>query len=296
MKQFKNSLSVTGDPELLEAATKVLDSLGYIKLSYPYKNSHTYLITDFGNIKGEYGFNQCSNPRCITLNLPEQWEEFKRLASEEVKEELRIGDWAVFTGENGGIVTEYWTKGKVIQVASIRCNGIEAIGGATNVESGFRKATPEEIEKHLISEAEKKGFVKGAKVDCFDREGSQTQCGVEITGYSYKRMSALRHIKDGILLTKAGDLPYAIESCKLLPSAPSITIGGKQVEFQDTGAIIHGKFIYANEFKDQREVFRALQNAAINVQGILVKTCSGEEILITVKQINEIANHFEGGK
>jgi len=71
--------------------------------------------------------------------------------------EFKVGDAVVFTGKNGGIVTEYWTVGKVGIISSIMSNHFVfenkdnfncfSTGSGSNARESFRLATPEEIKK-----------------------------------------------------------------------------------------------------------------------------------------------------
>jgi hypothetical protein len=173
----------------------------------------------------------------------------KDLREEAKREEFKVGDWVVFTGKNGW-VTEFWTPGKVCKINEIDGNVLRTDGstssGASNLKSNFRKATPSEIEKHLIEEAEKKGFIKGAKVRMSRQGGNASQFGGEnpynldwrniaftITGET--RLFYGQHGNEYIVcfgLDFQGYKYFAYSTfIELTSSSPNIKIGSNKVEF-----------------------------------------------------------------
>jgi hypothetical protein len=98
-------------------------------------------------------------------------QELEALKLSAKEEEFKVGDWVKLIS-NGGCYNRH-RIGDVIKITGIEEHKIhdEILSGGYGYlsKSDLRKATTSEIETHLISEAEKKGFVKGAKVN---HEGS----------------------------------------------------------------------------------------------------------------------------
>lgn len=170
-----------------------------------------------------------------------------RLAGEKEEEEFKVGDWVHMVKTNiehsykdsdgrlGQVVAVYLGKLSEYQVKNI--NGLNIWCHK------IRKATPEEIEKHLIQEAEKKGFVKGAKVKVNNGiEGSvydaNTKVWLKSDSRNEREILGFRLLNNELLirLSIASDyIFYKQEILNLVPSHPQIEINGYKAEFKDWG-------------------------------------------------------------
>jgi hypothetical protein len=219
--------------------------------------------------------------------------ELKALAlkeKEEKKESLKTGDYC-FYNDKAAMLSPHWYNTdiqRVISMSPVIDHGLYNVvtdKGGSCAQWWLRKATEEEIKTHLISEAEKKGFVKGAKIKNW--QGNKARV---------TRLEYLRTASNGVdhMICVQDDLEQesCITSVELLPSTPSIGIGGKPVEFHENYVRIFDKPIPKERFSEIHEVFEPLLIHGINIQGVLVKKCNGDEVLITPKQIEAISNHF----
>lgn len=130
------------------------------------KQGTVYTKVDGNAANGAYWCNSDSTST-IPKEIVEQWEAV-------YKEELKVGDWAYFMGNDPENTTSYWTKGIIGKVRHIDRSLKEAPcvlvaledRNATNDFEEFRKATPEEIQKHLNS-LKQKVTVNQANGDSF---------------------------------------------------------------------------------------------------------------------------------
>ena len=157
------------------------------------------------------------------------------------KEEFKVGDWVTWSsGGTGRIVNhcksfaDSWSldvKGDLEQYNS--CS-----------ESGFRLATPEEIEKTLVEEAIKRGFKRGVKTKKHFPEYSDTY----INCISTMNHSEANYESGKDALRMGGGIIYHKGKwAEILPSYPQIEINGYKGEFFDWG-VKFGCQKYEKEF------------------------------------------------
>jgi hypothetical protein len=285
MKQFKNSLLVTSDyPELIEAAEKALNEVGYKTVDIFDKESNMLVAFSGGEI--QIGNNIVSEKTAIKLSLPSQWHELKRLAAELKEEEFKVGDWVVCLSGSSS-----FTEGKLYKVRELKDSignlGIEKddAGSSTNGKTHryWRLASDSEIESHLIKEAEKKGFVKGAKIK------NWTGVEVIITGFRYANKSYSFGYNALFVKDNTGAESH-ISSVELLPSTPQITIAKRSVEFFDNHIKLGCQTISAESILRLHAAHKQWDNtnkgapiSQINIQGEIIDG--------TI--IEEIANHYQ---
>lgn len=164
-------------------------------------------------------------------------------------------------------------------------------------------ATNEEIEKHLIQEAEKKGFVKGARVIASQSKDlvvyySTNKSWNKLMLHGETEIIGCRLIDNELLfqVKKSTDYVwYKIQALQLLPSCPQITINGYKAEFKEWGLDFNNgstkiakelfidlaKFNGISTKSDYRESNKHITSVAIG---------SGT---FRVDQIQEIAKYYE---
>jgi hypothetical protein len=195
-------------------------------------------------------------------------------------------------GQIGKVIkyTSFWNCDKIIVV---QVNNENYYLNFTTTYPPVRKITKEEIESHLIKEAEKKGFVKGAKV----KEGIIQEIYFFPTMPVGKHSDQIREYEkvNGVnflvIVTEWFSTP--LKECELLPSHPSITINGYKAEFKDWGLDFNNGCATSS-----KDVFISLDNfhgknswwSKSNKTLTSVKIGNGE---FTVKQIEEIANYYK---
>jgi hypothetical protein len=157
----------------------------------------------------------------------------KDLREEAKREEVvyKAGDWIIMIADYANI-----QKGEIHQIEERQCEGRDwwVMKGTAMapLEDLFRKATNEEIEKHLIDKAEKKGFVferyfEGVR-DCDYKDGAdwnpKKHKGKVGSGWRYDAP------KD-ILYNSGWDLFVVYEKGQWATLKHQITIGSNKVEF-----------------------------------------------------------------
>lgn len=95
-------------------------------------------------------------------------------------------------------------------------------------------ATPSEIESHLLQEAEKKGFVKGAKVTYSKHAGSEEidYLFIQCTTHRLAKCPPKDYSNCDVAIQLKNNGWAFLSECELLPSCPQITVGGHKVEFK----------------------------------------------------------------
>jgi len=301
MDKYKNSIAVQGSHNHLMAFIKDLQDIGYTEYVGP--GDHLDFVVTYRD--GRY----CKrNHDCgyDILTLPNEWEKAIKLASEvKVEEPFKVSDWVKckpgfsntghYDGPNYGGAG--YLEGRVFKIDAINFLSHGDLAVATSKEfshgvflKALEKPTKEEIESHLISEAEKKGFVKGAKVNVREGlgciPGTHTISSLEVDDIT----GTIIRVK--FVSGYASHLDYI----ELLPSTPQIKIGGKEVVFGVETVAILGKEVFGSNFIDTHKALTPLIKHGIKIQGIQVKTCDGAEFLVSVDHIKTIAEHFQGGK
>lgn len=170
-KQFKNSFGVKSDStSLLEAFVKEVEILGWKDQGHGAKGEKSLFFKGTGKVSGlennHYWYSSIGSEE-LYYNLPEQWNEAIKAASEiiEVKEEFEKGDYvtvdkkpSMWTGSAGGdcplydgptfpytgiiLNTKVWGREEDKQIGY----NIEGYGFCLSC-TDIRKATEEEIEK-----------------------------------------------------------------------------------------------------------------------------------------------------
>jgi hypothetical protein len=278
MKQFKNSLSVTGPTSLLKAFAEELRKIGWVNKFKSEPGDIRNILVTYHKEGGVYNFLSGESVNETTpIILPQDWNRALELAAELKEEEFKVGDWVYWSGSNKGVY-------KITD----KCRAFSDSWQVNNdpqtsmCETHLRKATDSEIESYLIKEAEKKGFAPGVKVKI--SHGTITT----ITGYKYKKHGAIEKDGEAIILTDLGYCPYSLKSLELLSSTPQITINGYKAEFLEDRV----RFGCAEIDKD---LFSFISNGAKDPwsgnRGIKYVTIGSGTF--TIEQIEEIANHFQ---
>lgn len=244
MANFKNTIEVRcEDIILLEAVEKKVIELGYEIVSSNNGWKSIYLLTG-----GIYQFgapNALFN--AIVLNIPSQWNEFVRLASEK-EEKFKVGDW---------VVCKEYPKEYIGVIHKIEDGKIYYKG--KDDKSNVRLATPQEIEAYLIAEAEKKGFVKGAKVIRYKKEFKDTFYNTvekkffDTSGLTDTRIiEELRILNSKVFAKVSKTTDYIlvdIEALRLLSSCPQIKVGSYEVEFFEDHIMVGCTKVDLNQIK-----------------------------------------------
>lgn len=260
MGRFKNSLSISGSKSLLKAFVDELHLLGYECTQFPniasrfdYIESKDFKPYVWVNHEGVCSlFNSGkftiadNNGNVIEKRffLPQDWNEALRLAGEKEEEEWKVGDFFKVVGGRR-------RDGEILRIKRIgsgeylQYEADVAEYGTDYSPDNMARVSPEEIEKHLLAEAEKKGFVKGAKVDpIHGKENTMRSfnggwCGNmaagvrEITGYTFRDNELLIEVSG----TVAGVF-FRMEGFSLIPSHPQIRLGQYDVEFFDNHIMV----------------------------------------------------------
>ncbi len=238
-------------------------------------------------------------------------EELKLSAKE--GETFKVGDYVImkYKQQNYCAGAGSFAKIQFIDINSVRvewlCDKSNNQMNGTYNKDFFRKATVEEIETFLRSEAEKKGFVKGAKVKLSKGGGNASDYNV-YNPYGLVCWEKLEFTLTGETRLWQGDVTKEYILCfellygsrkyfvynpyfELIPSHPSITVGGEYpVEFKEDYINVGCKTIPSHEISN---LFHALKswNSCKQTHGeIECVQINGYEI--TVKKLEEIVNHF----
>ncbi len=220
------------------------------------------------------------------IRLSKELQELKLSAKEE---EFKVGDYLIqtknFVGQSSkeGAISILTAVDKEYYYLDWLCDKSNGqMNGAYN-KNGLRKATVEEIEKHLISEAEKKGFVKGAKAKS-PHLGEFTIYEIAFRNYGGK--------SDEINIWSSPDeCRCFLDSAELIPSHPSIVIGGEyNIEFKEDYINIGCKTIPSHEIINLNHALKAWNSCKQSHGEIECVQINGYEI--SVKQIEEIAKHY----
>jgi len=219
-----------------------------------------------------------------------------KLSKIKEEEEFKVGEWYTWNDEAyKELLTAKEQKGRCFIYRSQRANSYDSskvvlqFDGYEAAPHWMRKATPSEIEQHLIKEAEKKGFVIGATIkhshSISDKIDSlelviELNCGnnsILVENY-FKRNGGYFLCA----LTKH-NLRLPLPECKLITSHPSIYIGSHKVEF------------YENSFKVGRTEYPKervieLYNVIKHISGFKSIQVSGYEV--TLNEIKSIADYY----
>jgi hypothetical protein len=165
-------------------------------------------------------------------------------------------------------------------------------------ESQFRKATTEEISSHLISEAEKKGFVKGAKVKAKGRNTRNCYSHQDFTLQDRQWYSDISGEIEEVRISKCNNVVIRLKSdvtlfleassFELIPSHPLIQIGKYQVEFKEDFITVGCKSINAPKIINLKKAIKEWNDCSSEV----IRSLDIQGNTVTVEQIEEIAKHY----
>jgi hypothetical protein len=241
----------------------------------------------------------------LELKMAEFQQELEALKLSAKEEEFKVGDWVTMTDNYCGLLTE----GCVYQILKRQSEGEkywildhERSGQKSSYlapkESQFRKATLEEIETHLISEAEKKGFVKGAKVKVTKKtddgylkatEGATEKILGLFNDEGQIHKFTLFNNKLYATLCSTAINAVSLECLELIPSHPQITVNGYTAEFKEDRVKFGCAEIDKNLFIDFIEFAKKGYRNNGNKYITSVTIGSGT---FTFGQIEEIAKHY----
>jgi hypothetical protein len=234
-----------------------------------------------------------------------QLEELKLSAKEE---EFKVGDWVVnidlvLWNSAADGAKNYRSKEPFVgRISTIGfCKTTKQLAYSINIDGNccgkskeqIRRATQLEIENFLISEAEKKGFVKGAKVR------DKTHSNTEEIEYLFIQCTTHRLAKcppkDFSECEASAQLKNSgwvfLSECELIPSHPSITINGKQVEFFDNHIKVGCKTIYSDSIK---RLYGAVSQWNSNTTGVPIHGIdfTSDGAIVSSNDLRQISEHF----
>jgi hypothetical protein len=226
----------------------------------------------------------------VSQILTKQLEELKLSAKEE---EFKVGDYVFILDKHDS----KYNNGEVVKVA--RMSDLHKVynsqfywlytdtgGNDIVLSKNTRKATKEEIESHLIKEAEKKGFVKGAKVKGTAYLGGKFSATIDKVTISFGTEYLFQLWRNN---TSEFWGIKNLSDAELIPSHPSITINGYKAEFKESLVKFGCAEIDTEIFRILNDAFNVRKNLGGNKSVTSVKIGNGE---FTVKQIEEIAKHY----
>lgn len=174
MKKFKNKIVAEGSQSLLKAFAEELEKLGYTQgpTNRLYVND-TKIVTPWGYDVNEpsyrYGYTTKGhyfNDDYKKYNLPQDWESALQAASELEEEKVKFEVGEYVWSDSGNV-----EKGKVLVGKLLTIDNFdETTPYKVTYQDGYiwcyniRKATPQEIEAHLKSIWEARGFKIGSRV------------------------------------------------------------------------------------------------------------------------------------
>jgi hypothetical protein len=227
--------------------------------------------------------------------------ELKALALKEKEEkEFKVGDWVIIIDYSADTSCPTHTNGDTGIIKSI--NKVDAkveVAGKGTANYGdyagssfgkrFRKATEKEIKTHLISEAEKKGFVKGAKTDSGIIESLSIYKNLGPADRSNRTHKYAAIHGENFIVATGEWFCLPIEELKLLPSTPSIEKCGYKGEFEEVCLNFNNCARFDKQlFIDLSKIFKYKYSNS-NREIISIKIGKAD---FTAQEVIEIANHF----
>jgi hypothetical protein len=231
-------------------------------------------------------------------------EELKKLAVKE--EEFKVGDWVKIVSDNGCYTRH--KIGDITQIIALTTQGEDKCVhnkilpdwsfGAIGCDDIIH-ATPGEIESHLIKEAEKKGFVKGAKVvvkNGVEKSVYDSRKETWVTSDSRNEREILDFIlKDNELLFKLSialeGVLYKSEILTLASTFPQIEINGYKAEFFEKHVQFGCATIASKIFIELSHLSLLTGVGNRNIRSVKI----GDGVFSS-DDIKQIAEHFQGGK
>lgn len=316
MKKFKNNINVKGFGRHIEAFIGDLITLGYEDLPGNITRAHIINKEEilFVYKTGKFSSMHMDNSH-PTYTLPDQWSEALKAAAEVEEEAYKEGDWVLANGydivrEGNGFSGRVFSK-----LYPPNMDGKKTTSGMLPGEAEFcvfaqgrfrnilkshieRKATEEEIKNHLIEEANKKGFVVGARfrhaagfeytIEGFKliTDDATDTTGSELTSAHFKTHG----IHLAICFSRSCLIP--LERTTLVPSHPSITINGYEAKFEDWGLDFNNGCAKIDKYLIKNichVINNGYENGNKNITS--VKIGAGE---FTADQIKEIAEYYAG--
>lgn len=159
------------------------------------------------------------------------------------EEEFKVGDWVKWSGCNPRV-------GKILgKCPSFNDSWQVSTPGTSCSEVHLRKATPLEIESHLIKEAEKKGFVRGAKVYPVNAGSKNITYHLEQKKYDWTTINkddpreiigfVLHDNRLFVRIKGTADYKiYDLDHMAIVPPHPQIKLGQYDVEFFDSHILV----------------------------------------------------------
>lgn len=228
-------------------------------------------------------------------SLEKQLAEVKALAEKQKEQDWKVGDWAVITNYDWVCNHTGLEEGDMFKVIRMekQISGLWLFSKDTKstacLANDCRKATPEEIEKHLTQEAEKRGFVVGVK---FINANKQYIPAKHIETI---RRGDFHYNHEEDILFADGNTCYhkgvwgEIVTCV----SPQIKIGSYHVEFFEDHITVGCKSVHKSsiiKLKNEIKDFNESTHAAI-IEGLVINGHT-----VGVDKLEEIAKHYEGGK
>lgn len=195
-----------------------------------------------------------------------------RLASEKEEEKfnLKAGDYYVFIPDE---------KERIVKIVENEEHANNLNYLLSKKDSQYKVATPQEIEAYLLKEAEKKGFVKGARAkNRFNQSHT-----IQSVFYSNGEIGYVHSF---------GECRDIIDQCaEIIPSCPQIVINGHEAKFEDWGLDFNNGcakidkelFIRANDLINEGMLKG-------NKEITMITYGTGE---FTAKEISLIAKHYD---
>lgn len=225
-------------------------------------------------------------PKRVVENSPEWFEK--------VEQEFKVGDWVY-------VESHHHFEGRVFQVvprkepANFTLEPIclstfehtDRKDGYVIEKSSLRLATEEEIKKHLIAEAKKRGYEKvGVKIHSLEMDSI----------WALTKFDALQYDKGEDILRLQGDfignystygtLPIYIKGkwAEIIKEEP-IKIGGYTVEKDDS---IDGIDCGGRKYSKTAIKNLSLEMSRFKLHTVITKDCNGKEIFVSASTINKI--------
>ena len=142
--------------------------------------------------------------------------------------EFKAGKWIIGKNTNDGRQYIPHHPVRFIEEGDYWCRFESDKDGRTETSKKYlRHATEDEVESHLIEEAEKRGYKEGVKVKCLSEVGGTGILKNRINEYDIERDKLWHYISDGaILIYKQG------KWAEIIKEKPVITFDG--VEYSET--------------------------------------------------------------
>lgn len=301
-KKYKNPACIIGEQHHLEAFVKDLEKIGYTQreLNKYARNKWEraeVLSINYDNNNGMYGFHSENHTKSKEFNLPQDWKSALEYVSELEPEQPKweVGDY--FKHANMVFKITKLTECNVyVDGGNIEYSSIKELNEFT-----ITKLAPQEIESHLIKEAEKKGFVKGAKVRYLDTTPNIIQ---EIELYDLIKQGSYAvctyaEKEKYFLVIKDRSITIPLPECTLVPSHPEIkvTVGDTEytAEFKNWGISFNNcaKFNKSDVIKlSNLTDFLNTQSTNPNKTNRKINSIKWGKAEFTINQLKQITDYY----